>query len=301
MSALFRIITLSVSLILLLGIIAFFLQLKDADFDFTKLVTQNLVTNTYEIDEPFELIEIDVSTTDVIFALSDDGKCRVEFIEDERLTPYVNVSDHVLKVGITDTRKWYEHIGFFFGDTKITVYCPSDSYYSLRIDSDTGDVYLPKGIQLNEIKIHSDTSDVTCLSTASKYTDIVVDTGDVVLDGVDHSEIIIKTTTGEIELNDVLCMTVDVESDTGNILFNKVNAIETIDAESDTGDVVFKSSDAGEIEVKTSTGDVRGTLLTDKIFFTETSTGSVKVPKTISGGTCDIKTSTGDINIKIAD
>ena len=51
--------------------------------------------------------------------------------------------------------------------------------------------------------------------------------------------------------------------------------------------------------VNTSTGDVNGTLLSEKIFITDTSTGRVSVPKTTSGGKCEITTSTGDINIGI--
>ena len=78
-----------------------------------------------------------------------------------------------------------------------------------------------------------------------------------------------------------------------------VVATGTISIKSDTGDVRFEGSDAIEISVKTDTGDVTGTLLSEKVFITETSTGSINVPKTTSGGKCEITTSTGDINISI--
>ena len=78
-----------------------------------------------------------------------------------------------------------------------------------------------------------------------------------------------------------------------------VVATGTISIKSDTGDVRFEGSDAIEISVKTDTGDVTGTLLSEKVFITETSTGSINVPKTTSGGKCEITTSTGDINIRI--
>ena len=60
----------------------------------------------------------------------------------------------------------------------------------------------------------------------------------------------------------------------------------------------FDSSDAAEIYVRTSTGDVAGSLLTDKVFMTQTDTGNVGVPQTITGGKCEIHTDTGDIQIK---
>ena len=61
----------------------------------------------------------------------------------------------------------------------------------------------------------------------------------------------------------------------------------------------FKGSDAAELFVKTDTGDVTGSLLTDKIFITQTNTGDVDVPDTAAGGRCEIRTNTGDIEIKI--
>jgi DUF4097 and DUF4098 domain-containing protein YvlB len=63
--------------------------------------------------------------------------------------------------------------------------------------------------------------------------------------------------------------------------------------------VKFEKSDAAELSIKTDTGDVTGTLLTEKIFDAKSSTGDVDVPKTGSGGKCEIRTGTGDIRIKI--
>ena len=45
--------------------------------------------------------------------------------------------------------------------------------------------------------------------------------------------------------------------------------------------------------------DFFGSLLTDKVFITDTDTGSVDVPKTPAGGRCEIKTGTGDIKMEI--
>jgi hypothetical protein len=44
---------------------------------------------------------------------------------------------------------------------------------------------------------------------------------------------------------------------------------------------------------------VKGSLLTDKIFVTQSDTGKVDVPETVSGGKCKVTTDTGDIRIEI--
>lgn len=74
---------------------------------------------------------------------------------------------------------------------------------------------------------------------------------------------------------------------------------ERFSIERDTGDVRFESCDAGQITVKTSTGDVTGTLRTEKVFLTKRSTGAVDVPESGTGSKCEITTSTGDISIQI--
>ena len=63
--------------------------------------------------------------------------------------------------------------------------------------------------------------------------------------------------------------------------------------------VVLDGCDAAEIFVKTDTGDVTGTLLSEKVFVTTTDTGKVEVPRSVSGGRCEITTDTGDIRISI--
>jgi len=78
-----------------------------------------------------------------------------------------------------------------------------------------------------------------------------------------------------------------------------VNAAEKFSIERSTGDVKFDGCDAAEVFVKTDTGDVTGTLLSEKVFIVETDTGKVDVPKTVNGGRCEITTDTGDINISI--
>ena len=86
---------------------------------------------------------------------------------------------------------------------------------------------------------------------------------------------------------------------TGEVNFNNVKIDEKLSVNRSTGDILFTDSDAGEIFIKTDTGDVRGSLISNKIFITSTDTGSVSVPKTTSGGKCEIITDTGDIKLSV--
>ena len=65
--------------------------------------------------------------------------------------------------------------------------------------------------------------------------------------------------------------------------------------------VIFNKSDAGEIYIETDTGDISGTLLSNKIFMYDSDTGDVNLPSVMSGGKCQIETDTGDIEISIVE
>jgi DUF4097 and DUF4098 domain-containing protein YvlB len=51
--------------------------------------------------------------------------------------------------------------------------------------------------------------------------------------------------------------------------------------------------------LKTTSGSVKGSLLTPKIFYTDTTSGSVDVPRSTEGGLCEIQTTSGSIRITI--
>lgn len=110
--------------------------------------------------------------------------------------------------------------------------------------------------------------------------------------------ITVGVSTGKAALTDIACKSVTSSGSTGDIYLKNVIAAEKLSIERSTGNVKFDRSDAAEIFVKTNTGNVTGSLLTDKVFITQTDTGDVSVPKTVTGGRCEIKTDTGDIKIK---
>ena len=92
---------------------------------------------------------------------------------------------------------------------------------------------------------------------------------------------------------------IKISTSTGDITLKDVIAGDGITIDTSTGDVEFDGSDANWLSISTSTGEVSGTLLSDKIFEADTSTGDVELPKTTTGGSCKIKTNTGDIEINI--
>lgn len=284
---------------------------------FAKLSTVKYETNTYEVGKAFSDISMTTDTADIIFALSDDGKCKVECYEEENAKHSVTVENDVLVVRIN--KSWYDYIGFNFGSPKITVYLPEAEYNALSISGSTGNVEIPKDYLFDNVDISLSTGDVNFCASVSKLVkikastgnicventsagalDLSVTTGKVTVSGVTcRDDITVGVSTGQAYLTDVSCKSVISSGTTGSISLSNVIATNGFSIERSTGDVKFSCCDADVIYVKTTTGNVTGSFLSNKVFITDTDTGSVDVPKTATGGRCEINTYTGNIIIKI--
>lgn len=126
--------------------------------------------------------------------------------------------------------------------------------------------------------------------------------GEITVEKVNaEAYILVKTKSGDIELSDARSKAVEIAAGSGDISLLHVIAEDNIRAESGSGDIKLKNSDAKELWIKSRSGDVYGTLLTDKVFLTDTASGSVSVPKSAGGGRCEIITASGDIDFTIGE
>ncbi len=288
--------------LLIVGSIIFAGAMAALGFDFMALSTQRYETNTYEISEDFDNISIDVPTAEILFAVSDDEKCHVQCLEQERLKHSVSVKDETLVINTVDTQKWYDHIGLFGGNNKLTISLPKSAYASLSIDTDIGNVKIPAEFAFESVRIKGSTADIACRASASDNMEIITDTGNIHVDYSVAGAIRLTAGTGNINIRAIggaVCKSFYAVSDTGNITARNVVAENDFQAKSDTGNVNFEGCDAGSITIKTDIGDITGTLLSEKVFITKTDLGDVDVPKTASGGRCEVTTDVGDIRISV--
>ncbi|MBQ1259966.1 MAG: DUF4097 family beta strand repeat protein [Clostridia bacterium] len=305
--------------LILVGSMIFGCVMLTLNWDITKLSTDKYETNEHEISESFSSVSVVTETASIVFLPSDNEKCSVVCYEEEKVKHSVFVKDDTLTVKAVNIKKWHEHIGINIGSPKITVYLPLSEYRDLYVKTDTGAVEIPKDFTFENIEITENTGSVKCYASASdslkiktttgsiriegvsaNYIDLSVSTGKVTLsDTVCAGDVSVNVSTGNAELSDVSCKNLTSNGSTGGISLVNVIATEKLSVERSTGSVKFSRSDASDILVKTDTGNVSGSLLSEKVFITSTDTGRIDVPKTASGGRCEITTDTGNIIISI--
>lgn len=247
------------------GMICGFCGIYSLGFNFNEISTSDFVTHTYTVEDDFTNIIIEDAASNINFYKSNDDKCRVLCDEREKVTHTVVNENNTLTVRVKDERNWFEriNIGFFVSDMRVSVYLPKNKYDSLNAASMSGDVII------NNI------SATECINASSV-------SGEIDLSNVKGKEIFAKTISGGVMLTDTV-------------------ASQKLKANSTSGEIDLKRCDAKNIVLDTVSGEISGTLLSNKQFITETTSGTVNVPQSVSNEECRITTVSGDIYIEIAD
>ena len=265
---------------ILVGSIIFAVAMSLSKWDFKKLSTVNYQTNEHFLTESFDSVEISTKTANINFVITEDSTAKVVCYEEKDLKHSVTVSGGVLSIKVEDNRNFLKFLRVDFNSPKITVYLPSKDYANLKVNASTANV-LVENAKFSDIDISVSTGDVTVKNQA--------------LSG----DLNVKVSTGETSVENVTCKNLFTDGSTGKVWLKNVIAEQKITVERSTGDIEFDGIDGCEIFIETSTGDVVGSVLSEKVFTVETSTGRYSAPNTTSGGICKITTSTGDAIVTI--
>lgn len=305
--------------LILLGILIFVGVMTVLKWDFSRLSTVKYETVTHGVEDAVKSVVIRTNVAGIRILPAEGEACSVVCHEQKKVTHAVTAENGTLTVSVTDTRKWYDHIGLNFGKPTVTVYLPAGEYAALTVTSKTGDVEIAKEFTFDSINIEEKTGDITCLASAKGAIEIETTTGDILVENTQagalslsvstgritlrdmrcEGDVSIAVSTGEATVSDLACESFSSTGNTGDLSLVNVLAKDMLSAQRSTGDVTLDGCDAGELSIKTSTGNVRGTLLSDKVFLVSTDTGKKDVPATTAGGRCEIVTDTGDIKIRI--
>ncbi len=282
----------------------------------------NSVVKVTTSDEAFENVDVNVNSADVQVFASTCDEWKVESTEYDKVHYQVEVKDDTLVIRRVDERKWYEHIGIdlSFISENVKIYLPEKMFESIELKSTSGSVTVNEGLTCESlvakstsgaVRVYSVTAEdvITAKTTSGQVSVAEVFTGKleasstsgrVNVSNIEQiNTVVINATSGKIEATDINCREFTAENVSGGVLCSGVIAQDNINAESTSGSIKILRSDAETLNLKSTSGSIRGTLLSDKIFIADSSSGSVKVPQTTQGGICKAKTTSGSIDITI--
>lgn len=286
------------------GMICGFCGIYSLGFNFNEISTSDFVTHTYTVEDDFTNIIIEDAESNINFYKSNDDKCRVLCDEREKVTHTVVNENNTLTVRVKDERNWFEriNIGFFIADMRVSVYLPKNKYDSLNAASMSGDIDVANEFTFDNAKVGSISGDVSVKADVKQELNISSTSGDVIINNISATECInASSVSGEIDLSNVKGKEIFANTISGGVMLADTVASQKLKANSTSGEIDLKRCDAKNIVLDTVSGEISGTLLSNKQFITETTSGTVNVPQSVSNEECRITTVSGDIYIEIAD
>lgn len=268
---------------------------------FSLFDTAKYVTNTYDVADAFTRIEIETGETDVILKRAQDAEARVECVERENVKHTVAVENGTLKIGVGDQRNLTDWLSFSAKPMSVTVYLPAEQYDALNVVNSTGDITVAEPFTFRSMNLRASTGDIRLDGTKAGEMALHVSTGDISVDNAAVSgALTVSVSTGKTNMVNVTCASFTSEGSTGRVTLTDVVASGRMYVKRSTGKIRLENCDAGEIELHATTGDISGTLRSEKVFSAKASTGRINVPTGTNGGRCEITTSTGNIDFSIS-
>lgn len=278
-------------------------SLSMLEFDFRQLSTSayNNITKDSEEMQGINCIEINMLCCNVHIVRSKNDKCRVSYNGNKSLAPSISVEGDTLKLETQDERKWYEHIGIFMLNDELTVYIPQNSCVKLYIQTASGNISIDEAT-LSEAEIGTSSGKIDIDNTTAEDLKLRTSSGKITCGSLTvMNELVSRSSSGRVMIDKAKAKEIDIKNSSGKVELADVITSGEIMIRTASGRVKMEDCDANTLDIETSSGSVSGSLLSEKIFITETSSGRVRVPQSTSGGKCKIKTSSGSINIIISE
>ncbi len=276
---------------------------------------------TQPVSGPVTGLQAEVWSADLEILPSEDGSCSVSYPEVEKVSYAIEVEEGILTVRRLDQRKWYERIRLFsFSSSTVTVRLPRGSYESLTAQSHSFGVEVGDGLTFNRATVKATSGSVHYLADAKEELNLSVTSGNLYVKGVCAKEIRGSVTSGTLELEDIACNNLSLSGTSGATKLSKTTASQSVAVKQTSGSVKLSEvvsrgdfsvkvtsgsvrldrCDGESLAIETSSGSVRGTLRSPKVFNVTTTSGSVNVPPSVPHtGLCRIKTTSGDVNLTV--
>ena len=246
--------------LLVVGGLIFVAAMASKAFDFRVLSNRGdagIETETHEVREDFDSLDLRLTTEKLTLLPSKDGKCTVETrVGGDRK---INVAVSGGTLAVESVRDQGVSL-FSFGsiETAVTVFLPKNSYASLAVETDTGDVEIPADFDFGSILVSGDTADVDLRASASGSVEVKTTTGDVLLEGLRAERLTVQSSTGKQSLRDVTVSGgLTLKSSTGKQSLTGVTASGAVELKSSTGDKEIDALRCPGFRSESDTGDVR--------------------------------------------
>lgn len=314
-----RSVTVLAIILLCIGLVFVLASLILSSFNLSFISSLQFADVSHPITQVFDSILIEEIDCNVVLLPSQDGTCTVISQEVPHLFNTVSVEDGTLTVRRRDERAWHERaLVFGAADPTLTVYLPEAQYDALTVRTTSGSIRTQAPLAFRSVRLKSvnggielsaavkDSATLSTTSGSISAHDLQTATltassadGAIDLHRVSADTLNVVGVSGDVHLDDgVSARELYVEAADGNIILTAVNVTESLRIEGVSGNVAIFNTEFAAAYVETSSGNVTGTLPSEKQFDVQTASGVVLHPA--SGGVAPLRIRTVSGNVSFS-
>ncbi len=257
---------------------------------------------THTAEGKFTDISVSSSMTDIIVKLSDDGKTYAVCSEDEKITFSLSVENGVLCLEEKDNSTWKDHIGISFDTRRATLYLSESEYENITVNTESGSIKCENGLYFNSASVTASSGSISINAQISEKLYACTSSGGIEIADVSPRTLDVSAQSGSVHLVNINTSNASARSSSGSIKLLNVVCDSIMNVKSSGGSINIDMCDAPQMVLNSASGNIKGTVLTDKIFNASSNSGKIDCPASVNGGgTCTVSTSSGNIKLKIAE
>lgn len=185
--------------------------------------------------EKFNSIDIDIDINDVRIIPSDNYEIELSYKENEGNIQYrVDNNTLIIKEKNIKNKNTNNNVNH-------------ENYIN---------IYIPKNINLDNIKIVSDVANLSFNKVSSKQLDITCDVGNIKSSDCNIESLKIETDTGNIKINNLKSRVVETSSNLGNIVIKDSTIKERFEANNELGNIMVNGKLYGKSTITTELGNI---------------------------------------------
>ena len=305
--------------------------------------TEEMIEKTYVVEEDFNNIDLSIGSQKVKVVKTEEEQASFVCYESETIVFDVKVENDTLMIEEKSTGVFKPMLILDGQEKEDYLYLPKDAYDKLDAVCSSGDIELPGGIDFGDTILNVGSGNINVYNTKMAALDVKCSSGDIKVEKSSATGASIRCGSGDVDVNgftvdgdcvldissgsctfqngevgslDTHCSSGDIDmisvnvaegfqgkASSGSLNLMRVVSGKDMELTSGSGDIEITECDGANMKIKASSGSVKGTILTEKIFDIHCSSGNITAPVDGTGknaGNCTIDVGSGDVVLKYA-
>ncbi len=245
--------------IIAVGMLLYFIGFAMDGFEFDVASFGGNIENKSESFSPYSCKKIRVDSTYISVSVKSGNvkDIEVEYSVRENEDFTFEIQDEVLIIKYQDNRKWYEHIGFFFGVSRMTVTVPAANKYEYDIRVQSGSINLENLTSDGKISADSSSGSVSVEEISAEALELSASSGSISLKSSKATETKLGTSSVSINVEYLEGESLSANSSSGSVKLKSVNE-KTVNAKSTGGSQKYENLKTNVFDAECTSGSIKG-------------------------------------------